>query len=288
MRSFLLAAVAAVGGVCAAGAQGAVLYSTAGSVYSQNFDTLPNSPENASLGDSPAGWIDDTTTPGTNQFSIPGWYLFHPTSVTEGGANGRQRMRVGAGTTNTGAFWSFGAATSTERALGNVGSNTTINSGGAAVYGARFTNNTGVTLNEFTLDFIAEQWRDGGTTTTGSVAQSVTFGWKVAAANIQDTGFTSAPLGFTSPTFGATAGTGLDGNAAANRVAVGPTSVTGINWAHGTDLWIRWSDVDHGGNDHGLAIDDLHFSASEVPEPAGLAVLALGAVGLVTRRRRLA
>ena len=75
-------------------ARGSESYSIVGSPYSQNFDSLPNSPENTSLGSSPIGWIDDTTTPGASQFSILGWYLYHPTSQTEGGANGHQRMRI--------------------------------------------------------------------------------------------------------------------------------------------------------------------------------------------------
>jgi len=267
-------------------ARGAVLYSTAASTYSQNFDSLPTTPENVSLGNTPTGWTDDNAAPAAGNFSIVGWYLFHPTSQTEGGFNNHQRMRITSGNTTTGSFYSFGSSASTDRALGDIGSSTTTSAGAPLVFGARFTNNTGVTLDSFTLDFTAEQWRDGGTTTTGSVAQSVTFGWKVGAANIQDTGFTAAAgLGFTSPTFGATAGTALDGNAAANRVAIGPVTVSGLNWAPGTDLWIRWEDVDHTGNDHGLAIDDLHFSA-DVPEPTGLGVLALSAVVLAARRRR--
>jgi hypothetical protein len=194
-------------------------------------------------------------------------------------------VRITSGTSNTGSFYSFGASGSTERALGDIGSSTTTSGGAPLVFGARFTNNTGATHDSFTHDFIGEQWRDGGTTTTGSVAQSMTFGWKVAAANIQDTGFTAAALGFTSPTFGATSGAALDGNAAANRLATGPVTVSGINWAPGTDLWIRWEDVDHTGNDHGLAIDDLHFSA-DVPEPMGFGAVAVSALTLAGRRRR--
>jgi hypothetical protein len=209
-------------------AHAAVVYSVPTSTYSQHFDTLPNTPENVSLGTSPTGWTDDNAAPGAGNFSIVGWYLYHPTSQSEGGFNNHQRMRITSGTSNTGAFYSFGASGSTERALGSIGSSTITSGGAPCVYGARFTNSTGVTLDSFTLDFTAEEWRDGGQTTTGSLAQSVTFGWKVGAANIQDTGFNAvAGLGFTSPTFGATAGTALDGNLAANRVAVGPVTVTG-------------------------------------------------------------
>jgi hypothetical protein len=151
-------------------------YDLPGSVYSQDFNSLPNSPANTSLGNSPIGWTDDNTTPPAGNFSIPGWYLYHPAVVAEGGANGHQRMRIGAGTANTGAFMSWGAAGSTERGLGMVGSNTlALGPGGTPpdnnenYYGLRLTNNTGQTLGEFTLTFTGEQWRDGGTTTTGSV-----------------------------------------------------------------------------------------------------------------------
>src|SRR5436305_13537742 len=73
-------------------AKATVSYTAAGSTYSQNFDSLPNSPANVSLGNSPIGWTDDNASPGTNNFSIVGWYLYHPTVVTEGGFNGHQRF----------------------------------------------------------------------------------------------------------------------------------------------------------------------------------------------------
>ena len=41
---------------------------------------------------------------------------------------------------------------------------------------------------------------------------------------------------------------------AANRVALSFT-ITGLNIPNGTEVMLRWSDPDHSGNDHGLAID---------------------------------
>ena len=102
----------------------AVIYSMPNATYSQNFDSLPITPANATLGATPAGWTDDNAAPAAGNFSIVGWYLYHPITQSEGGANGHQRMRIGAGTQNTGAFMSFGASGSTERALGDVGSTT--------------------------------------------------------------------------------------------------------------------------------------------------------------------
>src|SRR6476646_6891888 len=71
-------------------APAAVSYSVTGGTYTQNFDTLPITPVNTSLGNSPIGWTDDNASPGAGNFSILGWYLFHATSTTEGGFSGHQ------------------------------------------------------------------------------------------------------------------------------------------------------------------------------------------------------
>ena len=274
-------------------ARGSVSYLTPGSTYSQNFDSLPNTPLNQTLGNSPIGWIDDTTTPGTSQFSILGWYLYHPLSLAEGGANGHQRVRIGAGTANVGAFMSWGASGSTDRALGDLGSNTlapATPAAGSDIYiGLRLRNDTGVTLDTFTLTYNGEQWRDGGATVPN--AQSMNFMWSTTATAISDPNSAFNPvaaLDFTSPVFVNTgSGAAVDGNAA-GRVNGITATVSGINWAPGTDLWLRWDDLSSIGNDHGLAIDDLSFVANYtvVPEPSAFALLGFGLAGLLAIRRR--
>src|SRR6266566_2554707 len=84
-----------LGAVVLPSVYGSVSYTTPGSTYLQNFDSLPNTPENVSLGNSPIGWTDDNAAPGAGNFSIVGWSLYHPTSTTEGGFNGHQRFRNG-------------------------------------------------------------------------------------------------------------------------------------------------------------------------------------------------
>lgn len=283
---FLAAAVACM---AVPATQAAILYNTPGSTYTQNFDSLPNTPTDVSLGASPLGWTNDNASPPVGNFSIVGFHLFHPTNQAEGGANGKQRMRIGAGSANTGAFMSYGSSGSTDRALGALSSNTLSPANGESYYGARITNNTGVTLVEFTLSYTGEQWRDGGTTTTGSVAQTTSFDYSLNATSIEDalaTYTNETALDFVSPVFGATAGAAKDGNLAANRTVKGPVTVTGLNWLPGTDLWLRWTDINDAGNDHGLAIDDLSFSAEGIPEPGTFALAALaGLVSLAVRRR---
>jgi hypothetical protein len=282
LRSFTLAALAGL--VVLPTAEAQVSYGAVDSIYAQNFDSLPNTPENATLGSTTAGWVDDTSSPGANQFSILGWYLLHPLTLTEGGASGNQRVRIGAGTANTGAFMSYGASGSTDRALGSLPSNALTPAGSEVYFGLRLRNATGVTLESFTLSYTGEQWRDGGSATPA--AQTLTFGWSTSATGLTNGIFTAeANLSYNSPIFLNTgAGAAVNGNTTGAVSVVGYT-VNGINWQPDTDLWLRWSDVNNAGNDHGLAIDDLQFAAT-VPEPSTWALLALGAAALFGLRGR--
>ena len=258
----------------------AIMYSTVGATYTQDFDSLPNTPENVKLGDSPVGWKDDDAAPPTGNFSIVGWHIYHPIAQTEGGFNGHQRMRIGAGTATTGTFMSFGSSGSTERALGMVSSNTMSSAGTPSFYGAKIHNDTGMILRSFTLNYTGEQWRDAAT-----AAQFLDFDYSLNASSIQDgaAAFVNVDaLDFASPA-NALAGA-RDGNAAANRTAIGPVTVSHLNWAPGTDLWIRWRDLNDGGSDHGLAIDDVGFSA-DIPEPGSMVMMLAAALALMGYRR---
>lgn len=90
VQSYLLSA--AVAALFASTAQAAILYNTPGNTYTQNFDALPSTPLNTSLGNSPVGWTDDNALPAAGNFSIVGFHLWHPVSQTEGGFNNHQRM----------------------------------------------------------------------------------------------------------------------------------------------------------------------------------------------------
>jgi len=218
--------------------------------------------------------------------------LYHPTLQTEGGFNGHQRFRNGSGSSGTGSFYSFGASGSTERALGDVGANTlapdgqTGNDAGNLYLALRLSNNSGQTLDSFTLNFTGEQWRDSGTSTPETMA----LGWSTTAAAVSDPSalFNNvAALAWTSPTATATAAA-LDGNAAANRVVLAPVTVTGLNWLPGTDLWLRWTDPQLSGKtDEGMAIDDLSFSADiAVPEPSAGLLFGIGLLAFNFLHRR--
>jgi len=253
----------------------AIPYTLSSSLVSQDFDSLSNT------GSSNA-WANDTT--------LAGWYamdaLGAATSNTFRDNNvawsAVSNYIAGTGSGTTGSLYSFGSSGSTERALGSLGSN----SAGDFAYALVLQNQTGFTLDTFSLTYDGEQWRNGNNT----VAHVLEFDWAVLAAapTLADlagdnvAGYTAEPaLNFTGPIAGGSA-TALDGNAAANRVT-GITANVSLNWANGDYLILRWWDNNDIGNDHGLSIDNVNFRAT--PEPTTLSLLGFSAL-LFARRRR--
>jgi hypothetical protein len=249
-----------------AAAQAAVSVDSADFSYSQSFDSLATS-------GSANAWTNDST--------LAGWSLFN----ASGSAIGSYRADTGA--SNAGAFYSFGTASSSDRALGGTGSGGSYfgspASGAVAGYIAvAFTNDTGVAVNAFTLGFDGEQWRNGGNTSAQSMALSYGFG-----SSFGDVTSWTTPGGlfdWSTPVVGATAAA-VVGNSQGLVSGLGGTVATA--WAPGETLWIRWTEVNDMGNDHGLSIDNVALTVSAVPEPATTALLLAGlaAVGAVARRR---
>ncbi len=235
-------------------------------VYANTFDNL------ASAGASNA-WANNST--------MSGWSLFNGV----GGAIATYAAGTGSGT--AGAFYSFGS-TAGDRAFGGVGSGGTYfgspSAGAVAGYIAvAFSNGTGLVLDSFSAGFNGEQWRNGGNATAHTMVMEYGFGASFGAVS----GWT-APGGsfnFTGPIATATAAA-VDGNVAGLMTGLGGTIAT--IWAPGDTLWLRWTERNELGSDHGLAIDNFSFSVTAVPEPGSLALLmaGLGVVGFVARRRR--
>jgi hypothetical protein len=240
-----------------------IVYGSVGSVYVQNFDSLAVSGTSNS-------WVNNST--------IAGWSLFNSAG------NAISTYQAGNGSSNTGAFYSFGTGTNTERALGAVASGGTYF--GSPATGAiaghvalAFQNGTASSLTSFTITYDGEQWRNGGNTNS----QSLTFSYGFGSVFGNVATWTSvSSLDFVSPITGTTP-SALDGNLAANRIADITGTVTGISWNSGDTLWLRWTDFNDAGNDHGLAIDNVRFSA--VPEPTSLALLGVVGVGGLAARR---
>ncbi|MEA5442609.1 ExeM/NucH family extracellular endonuclease [Cyanobium gracile] len=212
--------------------------------YVQDFDSLPNLPT------SPAqNWQDDVT--------LVGWF----SSRTGTGTT----IVPGTGSLNAGGLYSFGASGSADRALGSVGSGNAA--GGDFTWGVSFRNESGSTIETLYIQYQGEQWRFSGSAT----AQTLDFQYQTS---IQPGLWSDADsLDFTSPIISGSAGA-LDGNASTNRTLISGT-LTNLGLHPGESLQIRWSDPDHPGSDHGLAIDDFQVSVNPLTgsPPAGLTLL---------------
>ena len=219
-------------GVTASLAAGTIALVTAGVAYTQNFDSLSN--------------VSNSTT---NDLTIQGWGL----SETGGGLFDNDKYSVGTGSSNAGDTYSFGAAGSTERALGSIQSVTTV-----PVIGANFVNNTGLTLNSLLVSYTGEQWRLGA---TGRIDR-LDFQYSLDATDLTTGTWSDVDaLDFASlstSTVGA-----LDGNAAANRASISQ-SINGLSILPGTQFWIRWNSFDAAFADDGLAIDDFSITPAAV------------------------
>lgn len=228
--------------------------------YTQNFDTLSN-----------------TAGSTTNNLTIPGWFM----TESGGGARDNEQYAVDTGASTTGDTYSYGAAASTDRALGQLRSGTLI-----PLFGASFANNTGSTITSLAIAYDGEQWRLG----TASRVDTMNFEYSLDATDLVTGTWTNvASLNFGTPDTVTPTGA-RNGNAAADRTNLSAT-ITGLSLVNGSTFWIRWNDTDATGADDGLAVDNFSLTpagaAAPVPEPSTYALL-LGSVvlgGILLRRR---
>ena len=261
MRIITLSLAAALGfapGVLlAAGKTPAPNYTLTTTTYTQNFDTLANT--------------------GTSQALPAGFQLVE--NGTGGAADGF--YAAGTGSSNAGNAYSFGAAGSTERALGSLGSGGV----GPIYYGGVFTNGLGSSIDTLSFSYNGEQWRSGTATNDG-----LTFQYSLDATQLDNGNWTT----FAGLNYMATNNTNsgaINGNVFSTAIA---GTITGLSIGDGARFGFRWVDVDTTGSDHGVAVDNLGITATlvpvagGVPEPSAWALLILGfgVVGASLRRRR--
>lgn len=245
-------------------AGGAVVYSTSGSDYVQNFSSLSTSTNTAQT------WTDDST--------LTGWYTYasatsaaFPTYTPQWQTGISGSVLYHARNTEESVRSFFGARTGS--GVGN------------ATIGLQLTNDTGQTLNSFDLSFIASQFYKT------VAAQQMQVSFSTDATSLTTGTWTLLPaLTYTAPYTTVNAQV-----SSAEEIASRATlSVSGqaVDWADGSDLWIRFvSYRDLSGSYTGasavLAINDVSFTA--VPEPSTMALMAgFAALGLILLRRRRA
>jgi predicted extracellular nuclease len=225
MNQFVCRALFALSLLCSAGAVQAqcISLNAADVPYTQNFDTL--------------------ATSGTdNVLAVPGLQLLE----SGGGARDNELYAADTGASNTGDTYSYGAAGSSDRALGALQSGTLI-----TTVGACFVNNTGAAIEALDIAYTGEQWRLG----TADRADRIDVQYSLDATDPATGTWTDvAALAFPTPNTAAPTGA-KDGNAAENRTAL--SANVGLSIASGATFWIRWIDVNGSGADDGLAVDDF-------------------------------
>jgi hypothetical protein len=253
--------LAAAAALIMGGTAHATPVSYTGGTYTQNFDSLPWTAN----GDIVGTWVNDST--------LTGW---HASGFTDfRGSDGN----VAGNNTSLFSYSSNGLDKALGSQVGPAGG-----PGPTVVrWGVQLINNTGVTLTGFTASFAVEQWRDSG----NLIPELMLFESRLNATSLDQSYFTERGIAY--PVFSSSEPTALDGNLAANRVAVSVT--VNRNWGAGESLWLRWVDVDdpRPRPDAAIALDDFRFSATPpIPEPSEWAMLLAGlfVVGMMARRRR--
>jgi hypothetical protein len=197
----------------------------------------------------PADYSQDFDTYLGTAATVPvGWSVSFTGTANFGGTN--------AGGSSTGAAYAYG--TGSDFAFGALHTGTT----GLITLAVAFINDTGSTLTSLTIQWNYEQWRFSNTsgfdlTGTGALASN-------AIVNSAD--FVGSS-------------TGTSGTPSSTPISL---TLSGFSIAPGDAFGLSWTTTDATGSDNGIAIDDFAISAgSPIPEPATIAMVALGAGLLV-------
>ena len=246
-----------------------VAYQVPGSVYVQDFDSLPD-PGSASVDSGNPVTIDGITysLPNPYDFAFPvsasgnngglglaameGWYGLADPTASVG-------VRFGAtdGDQTTGGQISFGPENGSNRALGLLATSTT----GYAAFGLKLINGTGQTLNYINLQCTSEIWRQS------NLAKTLEFYYFIdpTGTNTITTSATALVPALNvnfATVAGDVGGAAVDGTATNNQNVLAVFNLPITNWPSDAALWLVWEMASATGKAQGLAIDNLSFSAT--------------------------
>jgi hypothetical protein len=241
-----------------------IAYNVAGSIYTQNFDSLPD-PGPTSVNSGNPAVLDGVT------YSLANPYDFAFPAITNGGTGGLgladlagwygsssllSRFGAADGDQTAGGQISFGLPNDDNRALGLLATSTT----GTTAFGAKIVNTTGAALNYINVQATGELWRQSNL--PKSLQCFYAIDPTATAPMPSQAGVYLPTLNVIFPTDGgATGGVAVDGTAAANQALLTATNQAITNWSNGAALWLVWQMTDPTGKAQGLAIDNLSFSA---------------------------
>lgn len=198
--------------------------------YSQDFNTLASA-NNGQGTDLPIGW-----------------------TLVEYGNNANTAYTAGTGSANSGDSYSFGAASSTERAFGGLRSSNLVPS-----IGFKAVNGSASTITNIRVKFTAELWRRGATNRRDSLRFFYRLGGATApnVAAIDTLGTEVPALVYASPT-----GTSVANGSSAplhTQTLEAFINLPGAGLAPGNSITLAWIDEDVVGSEDGIGVDDLEI-----------------------------
>jgi hypothetical protein len=209
---------------------GQISITAIGTPYNENFDSMG----------------------ATGTTFVTGWTAIR--AAGSGAVGATLSLVVDNGTLNSGAVYNLGTTAATERSFGTLASGSTV-----PAFGASFTNNTGSTVSAISISAVMEQWRESSSST---VNETVSFSYSLDATSLSTGTWTAVTsLDLIEKLTAATTNLAIDGNLAANQTNI-TGNITGLAWANGTTLWIKWVDTNDVGSDATLAIDNFVFNAT--------------------------
>lgn len=195
-------------------------------------------------------YIEDFSGMGATQTDfLPGWIAIN---ISNGAT---LSMAVSDGTTGVANAYNVGAVGSEERAFGTIADAIVT-----PALGAVFSNNTGGTVSKISIQTRMEQWRESG---NAGVNETIAFSYSLDATSLNTGTWTSVTaLDLKEKLTAATTNLAVNGNLASNYSLLS-NIIIGLNWANGTNLWIKWADVNDAGNNGMYSIDNFSISVSE-------------------------
>lgn len=198
-------------------------------------------------------YSEDFSGMGASQTTfLPGWTAIN---INNGAT---LTMGVTNGSANTGNVYNVGATADEERAFGTLADGTVT-----PALGAVFQNNTGSIVSKIAIQTKMEQWRESG---NAGINETVAFYYSTNATSLNDIAAIWTPvtaLNLNEKLTLATSNNAVNGNLAVNYTNIS-NIISGLNWADGTNLWVKWVDTNDSGANGMYAIDNFIISVNQV------------------------
>jgi hypothetical protein len=177
---------------------------------------------------------------------MPGWFGLDTDAMKVGASAGDQ---------STGGIISFGPTTSASanRALGLLATSST----GATAFGLSLLNETTNTINEMSLSFVGELWRQQPSGKTLSFSYYIDPTGTNAFSTIATIPVPDLDVNFLTGSYSPE-----DGTQPVNQVPLSVSNQAITSWPPGAALWLVWQMTNSAGTSQGLGIDNLSFSAN--------------------------